>query len=56
MSTISREWDGEKKSLRQEKDKINVHYQDLKRKLNKMHISEHEKLKVQVHQLPNVLE
>ncbi|CAM6103332.1 unnamed protein product [Calypogeia fissa] len=45
IGTNSREWEASNKALRQEKDRINKHYQDLKRSLNKMHTSEHEKLK-----------
>lgn len=41
----TREWEAMNKALKEEKDRINKHYQDLKRSLNRMHNSEHAKLR-----------
>lgn len=45
----SKHWDAAIKALREEKDQINGHYQDLKRILARLHDSEQEKLKVICH-------
>ncbi|XP_024524603.1 coiled-coil domain-containing protein 65 homolog [Selaginella moellendorffii] len=45
IATNSREWEGINKALRDQKDSVNQHYQELKKKLLKMRNSEHIKLK-----------
>ncbi|KAL2622665.1 hypothetical protein R1flu_002870 [Riccia fluitans] len=45
ITVNTREWEAMNKALRDEKDRINKHYQDLKRSLNRMHIAEHAKLR-----------
>ncbi|KAJ7285488.1 hypothetical protein O6H91_Y330400 [Diphasiastrum complanatum] len=45
--TNSREWEGVNKALRDQKEDVNKHYQDLKKKLERMCKSEHDKLKME---------
>jgi hypothetical protein len=42
----SKEWEEANKALRDEKDRLNKHYLDLKRTLDRLYTSEHQKLKV----------
>lgn len=42
----SKEWEIHNKTVRDEKDRLNNHYIYLKRQLDRLHISEHQKLKV----------
>ncbi|KAL3691286.1 hypothetical protein R1sor_004937 [Riccia sorocarpa] len=45
ITVNTREWEAMNKALRDEKDRINKHYQDLKRSLNRLHVAEHTKLR-----------
>jgi hypothetical protein len=46
IATNSKEWEEANKALRDEKDRLNKHYLDLKRTLDRLYTSEHQKLKV----------
>ncbi|KAH8958678.1 hypothetical protein BDL97_06G038200 [Sphagnum fallax] len=45
IATNSKEWEEANKALRDEKDRLNKHYLDLKRTLDRLYTSEHQKLK-----------
>ncbi|GAQ79671.1 hypothetical protein KFL_000350250 [Klebsormidium nitens] len=45
MATSSREWEQRNKALKDEKDMMVKHYQELKSKMNRMRQAEHERLK-----------